>query len=262
MALLPPAAQAPNPAQGPIWNKLPDIYAHGAARPTSRTSLPAFSTSPSKAGATLITFDERQAAQAAQRVLPYKSWVRTSSVLDDLPKPDGFKLPNINAVVFKASRSGMFRAVAASPPPRQQQRAAPARRSQVLMSDAGLVEGQCDGQTGVEGVDMVNGKLVVGPSLPLDADGAAPTLAGHKLSAPTISDINYILGKWNNQSKQDRQAGKLAAARGEAAGAAGPQVGGDGGEGEGARAAPQEVRARCAAGSLDQYGAVSQMMYR
>jgi hypothetical protein len=176
-------------------------------------------------------------------------------MLDDLPKPDGFRLPNIHAAVFLASRSGVYRAAAAGPPPRQQrQRAAP-------VSDAGLREGACDGQTGVEGVDIVNGKLVVGPALPLDADGAAPALAGHRLSAPTINDINYILGKWNSRSEQDRQGAKLAAARREAAGTPGPQRGGVGGEGEGGRA-QQEVRARCAAGSLDQYGAVSQMMYR
>jgi hypothetical protein len=34
------------------------------------------------------------------------------------------------------------------------------------------------------------------PSLPLDCDVAAPPLADHKLSEPTLSDLNYIIGRW------------------------------------------------------------------
>jgi hypothetical protein len=37
------------------------------------------------------------------------------------------------------------------------------------------------------------------PTGPLDVDGSAPELDGRKLSAPTLTDIEYIMGRWHQR---------------------------------------------------------------
>jgi len=43
-----------------------------------------------------------------------------------------------------------------------------------------------------------------GRQLPLDRDPNAPSLRGHKLSAPTLTDVKYLLGRWGDRWEESK----------------------------------------------------------
>lgn len=66
------------------------------------------------------------------------------------------------------------------------------------------------------------------PILPLEADETAPAMSHHKLSDPSLDDINYILGRWGSRWRRERELNHKGR-RGATAGGAGSH--GSGGSG-------------------------------
>ncbi|KAG2491594.1 hypothetical protein HYH03_010161 [Edaphochlamys debaryana] len=95
-------------------------------------------------------------------------------------------------------------------------------------------------------------KVDQGPDLPLELDASAPPLRHHKLSEPSLEDVQYILGRWTTKWAQERTELNIVSRLGPrphqhhqhlqpgaaAAAAAGPGLGGS------APAGPHHARAQ------------------
>jgi hypothetical protein len=185
---------------------------------------------------------ERQEPYSSEWTRAYVSRARPSE--PDQPGPP----PPMHACVFRASRSGYIHGLGQRPPPPPA--LPPPKPAAALATDgplgAAAAAALAAAAVGAAGVDVVAGKLVVGPALPLDLDVGAPRLADHRLSCPSPDDISYILGRWNRQADEDRREARRLVAAGRGAGGTGGQLPGDG--------------ATRAAGGCELYGAASTLI--
>jgi hypothetical protein len=238
------ASPAPHPPRTHTRTRtrLPDVLASPAQLELAGAARAASAAAAFKAGGGSALTPPAQQPYSSEWTQPYASRARPAA-----PQWPGAAQPG-HACVFRAARSGGVpclgqRAAAAPPPP-------PPPRPRLAAGDeplsAAATAALAAAAAGAARVDVVAGKLVVGPALPLDLDRAAPPLAGHRLSAPTVDDISYVLGKWNQQGREDRVEARRLVAQGRGAGGAGGQRPGEGAE--------------RAAGALELYGAASTLI--